>query len=57
MSLDGFLRFLQSLISMNRMCHYEGGREATKRLAEEWRAAYPTRRVMVKELTEFIDQL
>lgn len=42
---------------MNRMCHYEGGREATKRLAEEWRAAYPTRRVMVKELTEFIDQL
>ncbi len=39
------------------MCYYEGGRETTKRLAEKWREAYPTRKLMVQTLTEFIDQI
>lgn|GEM_PF-3313740 len=42
---------------LKRMCYYEGGRETTKRLAEKWREAYPTRKLMVQTLTEFIDQI
>ena len=39
---------------LQRMLHYEGGRELVKSLAKEWSISYPTRKVMVQRLKEFI---
>lgn len=44
---DELIRYLK------RMQQYDGGREMVQSLCDEWIEKYPTRRVMVQELSEF----
>lgn len=39
---------------LRRMLHYEGGADLVKSLAKEWSVSYPSRKVMVQRLEEFI---
>ncbi len=39
---------------LSRMLRYEGGPELVKKLASRWSAEYPTRRVMLQELSRFL---
>lgn len=39
---------------LQRMLHYDGGRELVNSLVKEWIESYPTRKVMVQRLKEFI---
>ena len=39
---------------LRRMLHYDGGTELVESLAKEWSSTYPTRKVMVQRLKEFI---